>query len=63
MSEKDLQQRLDQIKPTKSNMNPGPDEKLIKSIYTVDIAATEKQMDHLKSHMRMMKIKFQVKEQ
>lgn len=56
-----LEQRLNQLKPEGVNLDAEPTG-LQYQHYNVDLTCTEKQLDNIKSRLRMLRIKFDVRE-
>lgn len=61
MDKKSLTSRLNALRPEGVSMEPQP-HTLTYIHYSMDLTCTERQLDHVKSRLRMLKIKFDVRE-
>ncbi len=57
-----LNDRLNQIKPEGVSLTPEDAPTLTKQLYSLDIQATEKQLEHVKSQLRRLGVKYSVRE-
>lgn len=57
---KSLNDQLKDLQPKPPSLIPQELPGLVKSDYTLSLNCTEKQLTHVKSHLRMLRIKFEV---